>query len=90
MSSFIKHDEVWKKYEKVWDVIKNKLGNKFHNVPICKQRYLEAKVREFASVTKTDFSGNEVPKENMHYTWIACITIDTVMRIDKKIIHKFI
>ena len=26
----------------------------------------------------------------MHYTCIACITIDSVQRIDKKIIHKFI
>ena len=25
-----------------------------------------------------------MPKENMHYTCIACITIDSVMRIDKK------
>ena len=25
-----------------------------------------------------------MPKENMHYTWIACITVDSVMRIDKK------
>ena len=23
-------------------------------------------------------------KENMHYTWIACIAIDSVLRIDKK------
>ena len=29
-------------------------------------------------------SGNELPKENMHYTCIACITIDSVMRMDKK------
>ena len=27
---------------------------------------------------------NGVPKENMHYTCIACITIDSAMRIDKK------
>ena len=33
---------------------------------------------------KTNFLGNDVPKENMHYTCIACITIDSVMRIDKK------
>ena len=33
---------------------------------------------------KTNFLGNEVPKENMHYTCIACINIDSVMRIDKK------
>ena len=25
-----------------------------------------------------------MPKENMHYTCIACITIDSVMKIDKK------
>ena len=27
---------------------------------------------------------NGVPKENMYYTCIACITIDSVMRMDKK------
>ena len=27
---------------------------------------------------------NGIPKENMHYTCIACITIDSVIRIDKK------
>ena len=25
----------------------------------------------------------EVPKENMYYTCIACITIDSLMRMDK-------
>ena len=39
---------------------------------------------------KQTFLGNDVPKENMHYTCIACITIYSVMRMDKKIIHKFI
>ena len=28
--------------------------------------------------------GNNVPKEIMHYTCIACITIDSVLKIDKK------
>ena len=32
---------------------------------------------------KTNFLGN-MPKENMHCPCIACITIDSVMRIDKK------
>ena len=33
---------------------------------------------------KTNFLGDEVPKENVHYTCIACITIDSVMRMEKK------
>ena len=45
---------------------------------------MKDKVREFDGVIKTNFLGNEVPKENMHYTCIACITIDSVMRMDKK------
>ena len=33
---------------------------------------------------KTNFLGDEVPKENEHYTCVACITIDSVMKIEKK------
>ena len=84
MSFLMKDDEVWKKYEKIWNVIKSKLGNKFHSEPIYKKQYLKAKVREFDGVIKTNILGNDMPKENMDYTWIACITIDSVMRIDKK------
>ena len=84
MSFLIKDDEVWEKYENIWDVFKTKLSIKFHSKPVYDQKYLKAKVREFDGVIKTNFLGNEVPKENMHYTCIACITIDSVMRIDKK------
>ena len=93
MSFLIKDDEVWEKYEQIWDVIKNKLGIKFHSEPVYDKTHLKAKVREFDAKIKTNFLGNNVPKENMHYTCIACITIDSVMRIDKKkkkTIHKFI
>ena len=72
------------KYEQIWYVIKNKLGTKFHSKPVYDETYIKAKVREFDSKIKTNFLGTDVPKENMHYTCITCITIDSVMRIDKK------
>ena len=84
MSFLIKDDEVWDKYDKIWDVIKNKLNIKFHSEPVYEYKYLKAKVREFDGVIKTNFLGNAMPKENMYYTCIACITIDSVMKIDKK------
>ena len=46
--------------------------------------FLKAKVREFDGMIKTNFLGNNMPKENMHYTCIAYITIDSVLTIDKK------
>ena len=84
MSFLIKDDEVWEKYDKIWDVIKNKLGIKFHSEPVYEYKYLKTKVREYDGVIKTNFLGNGIPKENMHYTCITCITIDSVMKMDKK------
>ena len=84
MSFMIKDDEVWDKYDKIWDVIKNKLGINFHSEPVYEYKSLKAKVREYDGVIKTKFSGNGMPKENMHYTCISCITIDSVARINKK------
>ena len=81
-SFLIKDDEVWEKCKKIWNVIKNKLGIKFHSEPIYKQKNLKAKVREFDGNIKTNFSGNGVPKENMHYICTACITIDSVMKMN--------
>ena len=84
MSFFIKDDEVWNKYDEIWDANENKLGIKFHSEPVYEYRYFKAKVRELDGVIKTNFLGNDMPKENMHYTCIACITVDSIKNIDKK------
>ena len=34
MSFLIKDGEVWDKYDKIWDVIKDKLGINFHSGPV--------------------------------------------------------
>ena len=33
---------------------------------------------------KTNFLGNEIPKENVNYAGMACMTVDSVMRMEKK------
>ena len=90
MSFLIKDDVVWDKYDKTWDMIKDKLGHKFHSEPVYEYKYINAKVREFNGAIKTNFFDNGMSKENMHYTCIACTTIDSVINTDKKIIHKII
>ena len=55
-------------------------------MPVYDKTYIKAKVREFDGKIKTIFLGNNAPKENMHYTWIACITIDSVMKMGKKLL----
>ena len=84
MSFMIKNDGVLDKYDEIWGKIKDKINIKFHSMPVYDKKYIKAKVREFNGVIKTNFLGDEIPKESMHYTCIACITIDSVMRMEKK------
>ena len=78
----IKYGKNTKKFG-VWR--KNKLGIKFRSPPVYDKKYLKTKVREYYGAIKTNFLGNGVPKENMNYTSIASIIIDSVMGMDKKI-----
>ena len=51
-------------------------------MPVYDKKYIKAKVREFNGLIKTNFLGDEVPKEGVHHTCIVCITIDFVMRME--------
>ena len=63
MSFLIKDDEVWDEYDKIWDVIKDKLGIQFHSEPVYEYKYFKAKVREFDGVIKTNILNNGMPKK---------------------------
>ena len=50
------------------------------------EKCIEAKVREYNGLIKTNFWGDKIPKEGVHlyHTCIACISIYSVMRTEKK------
>ena len=66
------------------------LNVKFYSEPIYDDKYIKAKVKTFSSVINTLFTGDEIPKERVHYVCIPAISIDSVLKVDKKIIRKFI
>ena len=84
MSFMVKDDNALDKYNKIWDKIKEKLNIKFHSMPVYDKIYIKAKVSEFDGKIKTNFLGDGLPKENIHYTRMACVAIDSVMRMDRK------
>ena len=79
----IKNDDVLDKHNEIWNKIKITLDIKFHSMSVYDEKYIKVKVREFNYVIKTNFSVDEIPKESMHYTYKACITIDSAMRMEK-------
>ena len=84
MSFVIEDDSVLFKYRDVWNKVKEIKGIKFHSNPVYDEKYIKAKVREFNGIFRINFLGNEVPEEGVHYTFIACIDIESVVKVNKK------
>ena len=84
MTFVIKDDDVQNKYNEIWDKIKEPLSIKFQSMPNYDEKYIKAKVREFNGAIKTNHLSGGVPKQNENYTCIACITIDSIMRMEQK------
>ena len=85
MSFVIRDNSVLDKYNEIWGKTKETLNINFHSIPVYDEKYKKVKVREFNGVIKTIFLGDKIPKANMHYAYIACITIDSVMKMEKKL-----
>ena len=85
MSFAIKDDSVLDKYNEIWDKIKETPNIKFHSMPAYDEKYIKVKIRQFNGEIKTNFLGDKIPKENVHYAYLACVTIDSVMKMEKKI-----
>ena len=84
MPFLIKDEDAYLKYTEIWNKIKNLLSAKLHSQPIYDDKYIKTKVRTFNSMINTLFPGNEVPKERNHYTCIAAVCIDSVLKIEEK------
>ena len=59
-------------------------GIKLRSDVVCDDQYIKTKVKTFSEVVKTMFDGDKIPEEKVEYTYSACISIDPVLKIDKK------
>ena len=57
---------------------------KFHSKAIYDKKYIKAKVKPFNGIVNTIFWNDEIPKDIAHYTCIAVISTDFVIKVDKK------
>ena len=84
--SFVTDDEkIYKKYNEIWEVIRNLLKIDFTVNPVRDDICLVAKLKIFDRINKTIFNNNNyVPLEGNHYSSIPVIDIDSVLKIDKR------
>ena len=90
MSFKIEDDEVYLNYNEIWNKIKDLLGGiRLSSDIIYNDQYIKTKVKTFKMV-KTLFDNDEILEERVEYECIPCISVDSVLKIEKSISHKFI
>ena len=83
--SFVTDDEeIYKKYNEIWEVVRKLLKVKFTVSPIQDDKYIIAKLKIFNRINRTTVTDNAIPIERNHYTCIPAIDIDSVLKIDNK------
>ena len=82
--SFVMDDEVYKKYNEIWEVVKKLLKVKFTVNTIRDDKYIIAKLKIFNGTNRTTFTDNIIPIKRNHYICIAAIDIDSVLKIENK------
>ena len=82
--SFVTDDEdIFEKYNEIWEVIRKLLKVDFTVGPVRDDKYLVAKLKIFDRINRTTFTNNAIPIERNHYICIPAIYIDSVLKIDK-------
>ena len=83
--SFVTDDEeIYEKYNEIWEVIRKLLKVDFTVGPVRDDKYLVAKLKIFDRINRTTFTNNAIPIERNHYICIPAIDIDSVLKIDKR------
>ena len=84
--SFVTDDEkIYKKYNEIWEVVRNLLKIDFTVNPVRDDIYLVAKLKIFNKINRTTFNNNNyIPMERNHYICIPVMDIDSVLKINKR------
>ena len=84
MSFFTDDEEVYEKYNEIWEVVRKLLKVKFTFDPIRDDKYLIAKLKIFNRAKRTTFTDYVIPIERTSYNCLPAIDIDSVLKIDNK------
>ena len=85
MTFVMDDEEIYEKYNEIWEVIRNLLKVDFAVGPVRDDKHLVAKLKIFDRINRVTFNNNNaIPIERNHYICIPAIDIDSVLKINKR------
>ena len=86
MSFKVNDKKLLKKYNKIWNKVADLLNVHCDSDPVYgdNEKYIKTKIRTYEDRVITSFQGKKTPKENASYKCLSLITLDFVIRVNKK------
>ena len=79
----IKDDELFEKYNEIWENVRNNIEKEFDSELVYNKKYLKAKLKSYNGKIKTNFHNNKIPKEVSQFICLSAILIDSVIGTGK-------
>ena len=86
MSLRVDDIKLFKKYCKIWKIIRSLLGIEFDSEPVYDDTdsYIKTKLKMYDNRVNTNFQGKEVPKVDASYKCLSLIMLGSAVKVGKK------
>ena len=89
MSFFTDNNEFLERYTALWEKISDLVNKKFDSDPVYNNKHINTKIRSYNNDIKTNFrnidnKNNKLPEKNKPYKCISLISLDSIIKINKK------
>ena len=72
-----------KKYNEIWEKVKNSTEKEFDSEPVYNEKYLKAKIKSYNGKINKNFHHNKIPKEGSKFICLSVVFIDSIFRAGK-------
>ena len=89
MSFLTDNNKFLERYTKIWEKISDLIDKKFGSDPVYNNKHINTKIRSYNNDIMTNFFGidnknNKLPEKNKPYRCILLISLDSIIKINKK------
>ena len=80
----IKGHELLKKYNEIYEKVKNSIKKQFDSEPACNEKYLKVRIKSYNGKINTHFHNSKITKEGSHLICLLVTLIYFVLRTGTK------
>ena len=77
----IEDDDLFEKYNTIWDKVSSDIKNEFHSEPVYNIKFLKTKIKSYGNEV-TDFYHKKIIKVDSDHTCLAIISLDFAFKKD--------